>query len=196
MHDQAMPGRVPMRARILAFLGTHPGRTAYEICLALDTRRPNGTVAGSVFQLLRDMERKGQVVAVEEFRPQQGRQVNLWHLNPAGTSAPTSAPSTDGADSQSAQNRASVRRSRVRRRSLSPPAASTAWSLPSDPACTGADPELFFPLPGQSADPAKAICAACQVRAACLARARANGERYGIWGGVDFAAEHGTAWSA
>ena len=34
-----------------------------EICVAVDVRRPNGSVAGSVFQLLRDMERKGQVVA-------------------------------------------------------------------------------------------------------------------------------------
>ena len=65
--------RVTKRARILAYLEEHPGRTAYEICVALDARRPNGTVAGSVFQLLRDMERKAQVVASKEFRPQQGR---------------------------------------------------------------------------------------------------------------------------
>jgi hypothetical protein len=193
MHDQAMPARVPMRARISAFLKAHPGRTAYEICLALDVRRPNGTVAGSVFQLLRDMERKGQVVAVKEFRPQQGRQVNLWHLAPAGTPAPASAPSTEGADCRHAQDRPGERRSRVRRRSLSLPAASTAWSLPSGPACAGADPDLFFPLPGQPADPAKAICAGCRVRTACLVRAHANGERYGVWGGVDLDAEAGTA---
>jgi hypothetical protein len=186
-----------MRARILAFLESHPGRTAYEICLALDSRRPNGTVAGSVFQLLRDMERKGQVVAIPEFRPQQGRQVNLWYLAPVGAPEPSPVPSAEGADRHRAQRRASQPRPRVRqRRSLALPAASTAWSLPGGPACAGADPELFFPLPGQSSDPAKAICAGCRVRAACLARARANGERYGVWGGIDLGAEHGTARSA
>ena len=88
MHDQAMPTRVTRRARILAYLGEHPGRTAYEICVALDVRRPKGTVAGSVFQLLRDMERKAQVVATKKFRAQQGRPVNLWYLAPAGTLPP------------------------------------------------------------------------------------------------------------
>ena len=70
-------------------------------------------------------------------------------------------------------------------------AAASRWQ--DRPACWGADPELFFPLPGQSADPAKAICAGCRVRAACLARARNRGERYGIWGGVDLGAEARTA---
>jgi hypothetical protein len=69
MHDQAVPARVTKRARILAYPYKHPGQTAYEICVALDAQRPNGSVAGSVFQLLRDMERKGQVVATKEFRP-------------------------------------------------------------------------------------------------------------------------------
>ncbi len=196
MHDQAMPARVPMRARILAYLENHPGQTAYEVCLALDARRPNGTVAGSVFQLLRDMERKGQVVAIKEFRSQQGRQVNLWRLAPVGTPAPVSAPSTEGADCHRTPERLSQSRSRVRRRNLALPAASAAWGLPVGPACAGADPDLFFPLPGQSAAAAKAICAGCRVQSACLARARANGEQFGIWGGVDLGAEAGTARSA
>ena len=63
-------------------------------------------------------------------------------------------------------------------------------------ACRGADPDLFFPLPGQSADPARAICAGCHVRAECLALARARREQFGIWGGVDLGAEAGTARSA
>jgi hypothetical protein len=33
MHDEAMPARVTKRARILAYLGKHPGQTAYEICV-------------------------------------------------------------------------------------------------------------------------------------------------------------------
>ena len=65
--------------------------------------------------------------------------------------------------------------------------------LPTMPLCAKADPDLFFPLPWQSADPAKAICAGCLVRSACLAGARARGERYGIWGGVDLSAEARTA---
>ena len=60
-------------------------------------------------------------------------------------------------------------------------------------ACWGADPDLFFPLPYESTDPAKAICAGCAVRAECLALARARGEQFGIWGGVDLGAEAGTA---
>ena len=105
MHDQAMPARVTRRARILAYLEEHPGRTAFEICVAVDAQRPNGSVAGSVFQLLRDMERKGQVVATQEFRPQQGRQVNLWHLAPPGTPPqPTSPPSLGDARRYRARN--------------------------------------------------------------------------------------------
>jgi Transcription factor WhiB len=57
------------------------------------------------------------------------------------------------------------------------------------PACAGADPDLFFPFPGEDTAPAKAICGRCPVRAVCLARARARGERDGIWGGVDLGAE-------
>ena len=197
MHDQAMPARVTRRARILAYLEDHPGRTAYEICVAVDVRRPNGSVAGSVFQLLRDMERKGQVVATKEFRPQQGRQVNLWHLAPPGTPPPpTSPPSLGDAQRYRARNRVYQRRSRARRRGLAVPVAPAVRGLPDGPACWGADPDLFFPLPGESADPAKAICAACAVRAECLALARARGEQFGIWGGVDLGAEAGTARSA
>ncbi len=42
MHDQAMPARVTKRARILAYLGKHPGQTAYEICVVLDARPEDG----------------------------------------------------------------------------------------------------------------------------------------------------------
>jgi WhiB family transcriptional regulator, redox-sensing transcriptional regulator len=71
--------------------------------------------------------------------------------------------------------------------------APAALRLPAGPACTAADPDLFFPLPGESTAPAKAICGRCPVQAACLAQARARSERYGIWGGVDLGAEARTA---
>ena len=71
--------------------------------------------------------------------------------------------------------------------------AREALRAPAGPACAAADPDLFFPLPGESTAPARAICASCPVRAACLERARARGERYGIWGGVDLSAEARTA---
>ena len=70
------------------------------------------------------------------------------------------------------------------------------YGLPAGPACRGADPDLFFPLPRESADPAKAICVACSVRADCLALARARGGQFGVWRGADLGAGAGTARSA
>lgn len=57
-------------------------------------------------------------------------------------------------------------------------------------ACRGEDPELFFPV--GSSEPAalaqiagaKAICARCPVREACLRFALYTGQDYGIWGGL------------
>jgi WhiB family transcriptional regulator, redox-sensing transcriptional regulator len=57
-------------------------------------------------------------------------------------------------------------------------------------ACRGADPELFFPV--SSTGPslaqirrAKAVCAGCPVREACLAYALDTRQEFGIWGGLD-----------
>jgi hypothetical protein len=51
-------------------------------------------------------------------------------------------------------------------------------------ACRGADPELFFPERGGSADPARRICARCPVRQPCLEYALGHGIRDGVWGGL------------
>lgn len=56
-------------------------------------------------------------------------------------------------------------------------------------ACRGEDPELFFPVgsPGpvlEQIAAAKALCAKCPVRAACLRFALETGQGYGIWGGL------------
>lgn len=50
--------------------------------------------------------------------------------------------------------------------------------------CAETDPEVFYPLKGESAKPAKAICEECEVRAQCLAYAIRADEEHGIWGGL------------
>lgn len=50
--------------------------------------------------------------------------------------------------------------------------------------CMGTDPDLFFPERGESADKAKEVCRGCVVREDCLEYALANGEKFGIWGGM------------
>lgn len=50
--------------------------------------------------------------------------------------------------------------------------------------CRDEDPELFFPLPGESTDPAKAVCQRCPVRDACLAWALSTNLRHGVAGGL------------
>ena len=50
--------------------------------------------------------------------------------------------------------------------------------------CLGLDPDVFFPERGASTREAKEVCRGCVVRAACLDFAVANGERFGIWGGL------------
>jgi WhiB family redox-sensing transcriptional regulator len=57
-------------------------------------------------------------------------------------------------------------------------------------ACQRLDTEIFFPI-GKTGlaiaeiRRAKAICARCPVRAACLAYAVETNQEYGIWGGYD-----------
>ena len=51
-------------------------------------------------------------------------------------------------------------------------------------ACRGADPDIFYPSSDEEAEEAKAICATCPVRQACLEYALANRERDGVWGGA------------
>jgi WhiB family redox-sensing transcriptional regulator len=57
-----------------------------------------------------------------------------------------------------------------------------AWQL--DAACRGMQTDLFFPERGQPVEMAKAVCAQCSVRVACLEFALSTGDRFGIWGGV------------
>jgi len=52
-------------------------------------------------------------------------------------------------------------------------------------ACRGLDVEAFYPVTDDEADAAeaKAICAECPVRQACLEHALAQREREGVWAG-------------
>ncbi len=50
--------------------------------------------------------------------------------------------------------------------------------------CMGVDPDLFFPERGSSTREAKEVCRGCVVQEDCLEFAIANGEKFGIWGGM------------
>ena len=56
------------------------------------------------------------------------------------------------------------------------------WQLRAN--CMGVDPELFFPERGSSTREAKEVCRGCVVSQDCLEFAIANGEKFGIWGGM------------
>lgn len=51
-------------------------------------------------------------------------------------------------------------------------------------ACSGLEPEVFYPVSEEQAEEAKAICRECPVREPCLDYALANRERDGVWGGA------------
>jgi hypothetical protein len=51
-------------------------------------------------------------------------------------------------------------------------------------ACRGTGLEVFFPERGESAGPARRVCAACPVRQPCLDYAITNRIAYGVWGGL------------
>ena len=51
-------------------------------------------------------------------------------------------------------------------------------------ACRGLDASIFYPDTEDEADVAKAVCAECGVRAACLEYALARREKVGVWGGA------------
>ena len=57
-----------------------------------------------------------------------------------------------------------------------------AWRLLAN--CLEQNPDLFFPERGASTKEAKAVCQGCEVRGDCLEYALANGEKFGIWGGL------------
>jgi WhiB family redox-sensing transcriptional regulator len=70
-----------------------------------------------------------------------------------------------------------------RHRSLAAPARFAArWRELA--ACRGTELEVFFPERGESAEPARQVCAVCPVRQPCLDYAITNRIVHGIWGGL------------
>ena len=70
-----------------------------------------------------------------------------------------------------------------RHRTPAPPVPALAgWRYRA--ACRGADLSVFFPGRGDSAEPARQICAGCPVREPCLDYALSHGITHGIWGGL------------
>ncbi|CAN5660223.1 hypothetical protein BH18ACT3_BH18ACT3_15220 [soil metagenome] len=51
-------------------------------------------------------------------------------------------------------------------------------------ACRGLDASIFYPDEDDDTEVAKEVCAACDVRTACLEHALMNREKVGIWGGA------------
>jgi len=51
-------------------------------------------------------------------------------------------------------------------------------------ACRGLDADIFYPDDDDDAEPAKAVCATCDVRVACLEHALVVREKAGVWGGA------------
>lgn len=50
--------------------------------------------------------------------------------------------------------------------------------------CRGVDPNVFYPFTDADVAAAKAVCAQCPVRQACLDHALAHREDDGVWGGA------------
>lgn len=50
--------------------------------------------------------------------------------------------------------------------------------------CSQVDPEIFFPVHGESAQAAQRICETCPVQQTCLQWALDHNENFGVWGGL------------
>ena len=62
---------------------------------------------------------------------------------------------------------------------LTPETAAAALRLP----CRVSDPDLWFAESPADLEQAKALCAGCPLRQACLAAALERAEPWGVWGG-------------
>jgi hypothetical protein len=177
----AAPAALPVTRReaILGHLAVHPDLTASELAKVIGS----GSYLGP---LLRDMRAKAQVVSRPGSRPGQGSPVLMWRVAPSGTVPPPREPV---ASEVLAHKRERDRRATAARRARAREPFAGALALPGA-ACAFEDPDLFFPDGDAEAEAkALAICASCPVRMPCYLRAVQNGERYGVWGGVNLERE-------
>ena len=190
------------RSRILATVTESPGMGAYQLAdvLGCDGRRVDWT--------LQRMREAGLVVAHELPRRRVGQPARVWFAAPDGTPPQPRRESRAKVEDRRRRDRIAQqrRRARLAGKTITPeprarprvylPPPPPAWQMPGDPACTGADPGLFFgpeieapQARVQRVTAAKAVCAGCPVRAACLDGALTRGERWGVWGGADLETE-------
>lgn len=178
----------PRQAAILAYLEAHPGCTATELARAFGLR-------ASLYKQMAVLEQRALVVGVPVWAPDQGRQVTRWHIAPPGTvPPPRPAPDPAAATRRRERDTAAQRARRARRARRNPPSRAALPSPPAslaDAACKSEDPDLFFASDFERmADweariaKAKAVCARCPVRDACLAYALDTSQWFGIWGGL------------
>jgi WhiB family redox-sensing transcriptional regulator len=95
--------------------------------------------------------------------------------------------SPDDSTALAGRERTTERPTRIRR-GLKPVYDRELWRRSA--ACRRVDSDLFFPIGRTGAaavqiEEAKAICAACPVRSACLEFALTTNQDYGVWGGHD-----------
>lgn len=183
-------------ALVLDHLAAHPGLTAGELGRVLG-------IPGQLRDTLRRLEQKARVVSVTRWDPDQGREVSRWRVAPPGIVPPPCTGDPEAtARRKRERDRLTQRARRARARGLpvqpgmEPPSLRSVPAVAADlpgAACRTADLDLFFGQDGERqaerqahGEKARAVCAGCPVRRRCYEQARANGERWGIWGGVDF----------
>jgi hypothetical protein len=184
------------RPRILAELAERPGQTAYEVAAHLGYRKPGSmTIADVIYR----MWRRGTLIHETEFRPHIGKEARIFYVAPPGTSPqPETAEQAerrrarDREDKRRERERAAERTGRPRSDRRITAKAELGMTVHAA-ACRTTALDLFFGQDGETAaehrqrvPQAQAICFACPIRRRCLEIAEANGERWGVWGGVDF----------
>ena len=177
------------QAAVLEHLQEHPGLSAVDLARVFG-------VSASLYKQLRVLEQRALVVGVPVWCPEMGREVKRWRVAPPGT-VPTPPPAPDlvRAALRNERDRKSqaARRARARARAARPALGSGLLRrLQAVGSCRTADPDLFFGPEGELVTAwkarvaaAKAVCAGCPVRGACLEYALDTRQAFGIWGGTD-----------
>ena len=173
------------QAAVLEQLRRRPGLTATELARVFG-------LSAEPYKQLAALEQRALVVGARVWNPDQGRQVMRWHVAPPGTvPPPRPARDPDAHRRRLARDRKSQAARRARRNPPRRPALPAPPRALGDGACKGEDPDLFFGPDAEFVsarqvreEKAKAVCARCPVRDACLAYALDRREVYGLWGGL------------